>query len=148
LGARLREKVEDLQEALLDFQAAERARRKADKEAADAHEAHCLILAKIRRCTEWTASLQARNLQLEMLPGRVGSGAGAGLRYNLHQAKEHEQKLLALEASAKAEAFFLLLAMVEGAGEETRLATEVGNLQLMVEGQTEFDREAWMLEEL
>jgi hypothetical protein len=66
----------------------------------------------------------------------------------IHQAKEHGQKLLALEASAKAEAFFLLLAMVERAGEETRLAAEVGNLQIMVEGQTEFDREAWMLEEL
>jgi hypothetical protein len=52
LGARLREKVEDVQEALLDFQAVERACRKADKEAADAHEAHCLILAKIRRCTK------------------------------------------------------------------------------------------------
>jgi hypothetical protein len=50
----VREKVEDVQEALLDFQAAKRARRKADNEAADAHEAHCLILAKIRRCTEWT----------------------------------------------------------------------------------------------
>jgi hypothetical protein len=41
-----------------------------------------------------------------MLPGRVGPGAGAGIRYFLHQAKEQGQKLLALEASAKAEAFF------------------------------------------
>jgi hypothetical protein len=66
----------------------------------------------------------------------------------IHHAKERGQKLLALEASAKAEAFFLLHATVERAGEETRLAAEVGNLQLMVEGQTEFDRETWMLEEL
>jgi hypothetical protein len=83
-----------------------------------------------------------------MLPGRVGPGAGAGLRYNLHQAKEHGQKLLALQASAKAEAFFFLHAMMERAGEETRLAAEVGRMQFMVEGQKEFDREAWLLEEL
>jgi hypothetical protein len=72
LGARLREKVADLQEALLEFRAAEWARRKADKKAAGAYmyEAHCLILSKIRRCAKWTASLQARNLRLEMLPGR------------------------------------------------------------------------------
>jgi hypothetical protein len=68
LGARLREKVEDLQETLLEFQAAEWARRKADTEAADAHEAHCRILATIRRCAKWMASLQARDLRLEMLP--------------------------------------------------------------------------------
>ena len=49
---------------------------------------------------------------------------------------------------AKAEAFFFLHAMMERAGEETRLAAEVGRLQFMVEGQKEFDREAWMLEEL
>jgi hypothetical protein len=48
--------------------------------------------------------------------------------------------LLALEASAKAEAFFLLLARVERAGEESRLAAEANGLQLMLEGQTEFDR--------
>ena len=94
--------------------------------------------------------LQARNLRLEMLPRQSPAPAPGPARVQelIHQAKEHGQKLLALEASAKAEAFFLLLAMVERAGEETRLATEVGNLQLMVEGQTEFDREAWMLEEL
>jgi hypothetical protein len=46
-----------MQETLLEFQVAERARRKVDKEAADAHEAHCLILAKIRRCAKWMASL-------------------------------------------------------------------------------------------
>jgi hypothetical protein len=57
LGVRLRQKVEDLQEAMLEFQVAEWARRKADKEAADAHEAHCLILAKIRWCAKWMASL-------------------------------------------------------------------------------------------
>jgi hypothetical protein len=56
--------------------------------------------------------------------------------------------LLALEASAKAEAFFFLHAMMARAEEEARLAAEVGNLQLMVEGQQEFDREAWLLEEL
>ena len=38
--------------------------------------------------------------------------------------------------------------MIARAGEEARLAAEVGNLQLMVEGQQEFDREAWLLEEL
>ena len=60
----------------------------------------------------------------------------------IHQAKERGQKFLALEASAKAEAFFLLHAMMERAGEETHLATEVGRLQFMVEGQNEFDCEA------
>jgi hypothetical protein len=122
LGARLREKVEDLQEAMLEFQAAEWARRKADKEAADAHEAHCLILAKIRRCAKWMVSLQARNLRLEMLPGQSPSPAPGPARVQklisahspapalgparvqelINQAKEHGQKLLALEASAKA----------------------------------------------
>ncbi len=48
-----------------------------------------------------------------MLPGRVGPGAGAGLRYNLRQAKEQGQKLQALEASTKAEALSLLLEMRE-----------------------------------
>ena len=57
LSARRWEKVGDMQEMLLEFQAAERARRKADKEAADAHQAHCLIVAKCRRCAEWTAAL-------------------------------------------------------------------------------------------
>ena len=70
------------------------------------------------------ASLQARNLRLEMLPGRVGPGAGAGLRYNRRHAKEHGRKLQALEASAKAEALSLLLERRERAGEETRLAVE------------------------
>ena len=91
--------MEDLQEALLEFQAAEWAHRKADKKAVDAYEAHRLILSKIRRCAKWTASLKVRNLRLYMLPGRVGPGAGAGLRYNLHQAKEHRKKLLAMESS-------------------------------------------------
>jgi hypothetical protein len=58
------------------------------------------------------------------------------------------QKLLALESSAQTEAFCLLLATVERAGEEARLATKVSGLQLTVEGRTEFDREARMLEEL
>ena len=115
----------------MEFQVVERARQKVDKEAADAHQAHCRIVAKCRRCAEWTAALQARNLRLEMLPGRVGPGAGAGIRYFLHQAKEQAQKLLVLEVSAKAEALLLLHAMKERAGEEARLATEVGNLQLM-----------------
>ena len=71
-----------------------------------------------------------------MLPGQSPAPAPGPARVQelIHQAKEHGHKLLALEASAKAEAFFLLLAMVERAGEETRLAAEVGNLQLMVEG--------------
>ena len=80
--------MEDLQEALLEFQAAEWARWKADKKAADAYEAHRLILSKIRRCAKWTASLKVRNLRLQMLLGHVGPGVGAGLRYKLHQAKE------------------------------------------------------------
>jgi hypothetical protein len=67
---------------------------------------------------------------------------------HIDQAKEQAQKLLVLEASAKVEALFLLHTMTERAREEAHLATEVGNLQLMVEGQTEYDREAWLLEEL
>jgi hypothetical protein len=59
-----------------------------DKEAADAYEAHRLILSKIRRCAKWTASFKVRNLRLQMLFSRVGPGAGAELRYNLHRAKE------------------------------------------------------------
>ena len=46
---------------------------------------------------------------------------------------------MALESSARAEAFRLLLATVERAGEEARLAAEVNGLQLMVEGQTQDD---------
>jgi hypothetical protein len=46
----------------------------------------------------------------------------------LHQAKEHGRKLLALESSAQAEAFRLLLATVERAREEARLAAEVNGL--------------------
>ena len=37
---------------------------------------------------------------------------------------------------------------VERAGEKARLAAEVNGLKLMVEGQTEYDREARLLEEL
>jgi hypothetical protein len=105
---------------------------------------------KIRQCAKWKASLQARNLRLEMLPGQSPAPAPGPARVQelINQAKEHGQKLLALEASAKAEALCLLHAMMERAGEETRLAAEVGRMQFMVEGQKEFDREAWMLEEL
>ena len=101
-----------------------------DKEAADAYEAHCRILAKIRQCAKWKASLQARNLRLEMLPGQSPARAGACRRVqarvqeHIVQAKEQGQKLLALEASAKAEALSLLLERRERAGEETRLAVE------------------------
>ena len=120
------------------------------------------------------ASLQARDLRLEMLPGQSPPRAPrrtpdvqeliygqspygqspapalgpARVQELIHQAKERGQKLLALEANAKAEALFLLHEMTERAGEEARLATEVGCLQSMVEGQQEFDREAWLLEEL
>ena len=100
------------------------------------------------------ASLQARSLRLEMLPGQSPARAGACRRVqarvqvHIDQAKEQAQKLLVLEASAKAEALFLLHAMTERAGEEARLAAEVGRLQSMVEGQQEYDREAWLLEEL
>jgi hypothetical protein len=45
--------------------------------------------------------------------------------------------LLALESRAQAEAFRLLLATVERAGEEARLAAEVNGLQLMVEDDLE-----------
>ena len=48
----------------------ERARQKVDKEAADAHKAHCRIVATIRRCAKWMASLQARDLWPEMFPGQ------------------------------------------------------------------------------
>jgi hypothetical protein len=101
-----------------------------DKEAADAYEAHCRILAKIRQCAKWMASLQARNLRLEMLPGQSPARAGACRRVqarvqeHIVQAKEQGEKLLALEASAKAEALSLLLERRERAGEETRLAVE------------------------
>ena len=141
-GAQLREKAEDLNEALLEFHAAEWARREADKEAKAANEAHRLILSKIRRCAKWTVSLRVRNLRLQLLPGRVGPGAGAGLRYDLHRAESRvAPELLALESSAHADSFRLLLAAVERAGEEARLAAEVNGLKLMVEGQTEYDRE-------
>ena len=101
-----------------------------DKEAADAYEAHCRILAKIRQCAKWMASLQARNLRLEMLPGQSPARAGACRRVqarvqeHIVQAKEQGEKLLALEASAKAKGLSLLLEMRERAGEETRLAVE------------------------
>jgi hypothetical protein len=115
------------------------ARREADKEAVDAYEAHRLILCQIRQLAEWTASLRVRKLRLKLHPGRVGPGGGAGLRYNLLRVDEQGKKLLALESSARAEAFRLLLATVERAGEEARLAAEVNGLQLMVEGQTQDD---------
>ena len=108
----------------------ERARQKVDKEAADAHGAHCQILIMIRRSAMWMASHQARNLRLEMLPGKSPARAGACRRVqarvqeHIVQAKEQGEKLLALEASAKAEALSLLLEMRERAGEETRLAAE------------------------
>ena len=72
----------------------------------------------------------------------------ARVKVHIDQAKEQAQKLLVLEASAKAEAFFFLHAKKERAGEEALLAAEVGRLQHMVEGQAEYDREAWLLEEL
>ena len=107
-------------------------------------------MSKIRRCAKWTASLQARNFRLEMLPGRSPAPAPGPTRVQelLHQATEHGKKLLALESSAQAEAFRLLLATVERIGEEARLAAEVNGLQLMVDGQMEFDREERLFEEL
>jgi hypothetical protein len=133
-SARLREKTGHLKEALLEFQAAEWARRQADKKAVDAYEAHSLILSKIRKLTEWTASLRVRNLRLKLHLGRVGPGASAGLRYNLHLAAKWGTELLALESRAHADSFRLLCAMRERAGEEARLAAEVNVLQFMVEG--------------
>ena len=77
-----------------------------------------------------------------MLLGRVGPGAGAGLRYDLHRAESRvAPELLALESSAHADSFRLLRATVERAGEEARLAAEVNVLKLMVEGETKYDRE-------
>ena len=87
-------------------------------------------MAKIRQCAKWKASLKARNLRLEMLPGQSPARAGACRRVqarvqeHIVQAKEQGEKLLALEASAKAEALSLLLERRERAGEETRLAVE------------------------
>ena len=134
--------MEGLNEALLEFGVAEWARREADKEAKVANEAHHLILSKIRRCAKWTALLRVRKLKLEMLPGHVGPGVGAGLRYNLHRAESRvAPELLALESSAHADSFRLLHASVERAREEAYLATEVNVLHLMVEGQREHDRE-------
>jgi hypothetical protein len=101
-----------------------------------------------RSSAKWMASLQARSLRLEMLPGHSPARAGACRRVqarvqeHIDQAKEQAQKLLVLEASAKAEALFFLYAMTERAGEEARLAAEVGRMQSMVEGQQEYDREA------
>ena len=54
-------------------------------------------------------------------PGCVGPGGGAGLRYNLLRADEHGKKLSALESSARAEAFCLLLAT--GGAQGRRLAS-------------------------
>ena len=84
------------------------------------------------QCAKWTASLHARNLWLEMLPGRSPAPAPGPTRVQefFHQAKEHGKKLLALESSAQADTFRLLLATVERAGEEACLAAEVNGLQL------------------
>jgi hypothetical protein len=87
-GARLWEKAEDLNEALLELQAMEWACREADKEAVNAYEAHHLILSQIRQLAEWTASLWVRKLRLKLHPGHVGPGGGVGLRYNLLRADE------------------------------------------------------------
>jgi hypothetical protein len=89
LSPRLREKVEDLQDALLEFQVAERARQKVDKEAADAYEAHYRILAMIRRSAKadgvalgaqspagdapWPEPCACRSVQ-----ARAGATAGGG----------------------------------------------------------------------
>ena len=76
------------------------------------------------------ASLQARSLRLEMLPGQSPARAGACRRVqarvqeHIVHVKEQGEKLLALEASAKAEGLSLLLEMRERAGEETCLAAE------------------------
>ena len=87
-SARLQEKEEHLNEALMEFEATEWARREADKEAAAACKAHSRIVFKIRQLTEWMTSLRLRHLRLQLHPGRVGPGAGAGLRYNLHWVAE------------------------------------------------------------
>ena len=72
---------------------AEWARREADKEAAAACKAHSQIVFKIRQLTEWMTSLRLRHLRLQVHRGRIGPGAGAGLRYDLHHAAEWGEEL-------------------------------------------------------
>jgi hypothetical protein len=110
---------------LIDFQAAEWARREANKEAAAACKAQRRIVVKIQQLAEWMTSLRLRHLRLQMHPSRVGPGAGAGLRYN--GAGDSDR---------------LLSAARELAGKEIRLATLVDRLQEMVKDQKEHDREA------
>ena len=93
-GAQLREKAEDLNEALLEFHAAEWARRKADKEAMDAYEAHLVILSKIRRLAERTVALRRCNLRLQRLESRALADSFRLLRATV----EAEELVARLEA--------------------------------------------------
>jgi hypothetical protein len=104
-------------------------------------------VVKIQQLAEWMTSLRLRHLRLQMHPSRVGPGAGAGLRYDLHLAAKRGEELTALESRAQANSFRLMSAARELAGEEIRLAVEVDVLQHMVEGQKEHDREARLFEE-
>ena len=44
--------------------------------------------------------LRLRHLRLQLYPGRIGPGAGAELRYNMHQAAKRREELTALESRA------------------------------------------------
>ena len=78
-------------------------------------------MVKIQQLAEWMTSLRLRHLRLQMHPSRVGPGAGAGLRYDLHLAAKRGEELTALESRAKADSFRLLSASRELAGEEACL---------------------------
>jgi hypothetical protein len=92
-------------------------------------------------------SLRLRHLRLQTHPGRVGPGASARLRYNLHLAAKRGEELAALKSRAQADSSHLLSVARELTGEEIRLAAEVDVLQEMVEGQKEHDRETRLFEE-
>ena len=70
-----------------------------------------------------------------MHPGRVGPGAGAGLRYNVHLAAKRAKELVALESRAQADFDRLLSAARELARKEIRLCAAVDLLLEMVKGQ-------------
>jgi hypothetical protein len=57
------------------------------------------------------------------------AASGRARAQGFGRAEEQGKELLALESSARAEAFRLLLATVECAGEEARLAAEVNGLK-------------------
>jgi hypothetical protein len=123
-SARLHDKQEHLNEALVDYHAAEWARREADREAADACKAQRRIVSKIQELAEWIKSLRLRHLRLQMHPGRVGPGAGARLRYNLHLTAKRAKELGALESRAHADSDRLMsTTRTESRSTRTRVST-------------------------